>query len=447
MERIRILIHNDNTKRDLLGIKILQLELDKLGFKTKICNSQEAEIMFRSFKPNIFLASRADQNISKQASKNCLVFIIPGEGGHQTKETMLSVFMGRAYWKLDNVDWIKKCYLWNKETFNWLIETKLFKEKQLKVVGSPRLDIYKNKTLLNILDKNKEKKFKIGVAFSAKSTSTYYGPPHFPKVYYDMNPKMNFPITIKGGHFEDIVWRDHSILRNMMTVIKTCIENNYGDIILRPSPFEDPKEFDFLEKSYPNKIKVLPNQTLPEFLSEIDLLLTCWSTVGLEAIILNKPVISIAGLIAEKRLFQHISKTASGFDSFVNFYSKPKSIEELGKEIIKIKNKTYQPKNSKLKKDKLLNDLYNWESKKLTSKEIALDIFNTVKEEDFSKQKDWKYFFPIKSNLPIWLAFYLKRALIHYRAFKSGTYKGFMTFYNNYDKEIIKLFEKYKKFS
>ena len=33
------------------------------------------------------------------------MFIIPGEG-HQTKETMLSVFMGRG-WKLDNVDWIR----------------------------------------------------------------------------------------------------------------------------------------------------------------------------------------------------------------------------------------------------------------------------------------------------------------------------------------------------
>ena len=57
MKKIRVLIHNDNSKRDLLGLKILQFELEKLGFKTKICNSQEADIMFRLFKPNIFLAS------------------------------------------------------------------------------------------------------------------------------------------------------------------------------------------------------------------------------------------------------------------------------------------------------------------------------------------------------------------------------------------------------
>ena len=78
--------------------------------------------------------------------------------------------------------------------------------------------------------------------------------------------------------------------------------------------------------------------------------MTCWSTVGLEAIILNKPVISIAGLISEKRLFQHISKKASGFDTFVNFYSL-QSIIELEDEINKVKNHT---QNIKFKKDKLL---------------------------------------------------------------------------------------------
>ena len=35
MKKIRVLIHNDNSKRDLLGLKILQFELEKLGFKAK----------------------------------------------------------------------------------------------------------------------------------------------------------------------------------------------------------------------------------------------------------------------------------------------------------------------------------------------------------------------------------------------------------------------------
>jgi hypothetical protein len=83
--------------------------------------------------------------------------------------------------------------------------------------------------------------------------------------------------------------------------------------------------------------------------------------------------------------------------------------------------------------------------KKLTSKEIANDIFNTVAKEDFSNQKDWEHFFPIKFNLPVWLAFLIKRTIIYIRAFRSGTFKSYLGFYSNSDKEIIKLFKKYKK--
>ena len=88
MKKIRILIHNDNSKRDLLGLKILQFELENLVLRLKFVTVKK-QILCLDDKTKYFLASRADQYISKQASKNCLVFIIPGEGGHQTKETML----------------------------------------------------------------------------------------------------------------------------------------------------------------------------------------------------------------------------------------------------------------------------------------------------------------------------------------------------------------------
>ena len=110
----------------------------------------------------------------------------------------------------------------------------------------------------------------------------------------------------------------------------------------------------------------------------------------LEAIVLNKPVISIAGLISEKRLFQHISKKASGFDTFVNFYSLPKSIIELEDEINKVKNHT---QNIKFKKDKLLQNLYNWDSKKLASREIANDILTQLLMRIFLSKKIGNIFF------------------------------------------------------
>ena len=443
MKKKRILIYNDNSKRDLLGIRFLQFELEKLNYKIKICNSQDADVKFRIFKPHAFIAARADNYISKQAGFSCKVFIVPGEGGHQTKETMLSVFMGRGYWKLESVEWINKCYLWNKNSKNWLLESNLFKNNQLKIVGSPRLDIYKNKDLVREISKNSKKTFKIGVAFSAKSTSTAFGHPHFAEVYYNFNPKMNFPITRQGGHFEDIVWRDHIILRKMMRVIRVCIENNISPIILRPSPFESPKEYKFLEKRFPSQIKIKQDQTLPEFLGEIDVLLTCWSTVGLEALILKKPVISISGLIEKKILFQHISESASGFKTFVNNYLQPKSEKELLEILEKSKLKTLQHIDSK----KLLNELYNWNNKAFSSKLIANDIDLQLKGLEYNLNINWKKQFPLRIEMPLYLALLIKKLLLFYRASKSGLFKSYLGFFKNTSSNIENLFKKYKKFN
>lgn len=443
MKKKRILIYNDNSKRDLLGIRLLKYELENLGYLIKICNSQDADVKFRIFKPHAFIAARADNYISKQAGFVCKVFIVPGEGGHQTKETMLSVFMGRGYWKLDSVEWINKCYLWNKNSKKWLLDSGLFKENQLSVIGSPRLDIYKNPDLIENISKSKKESFKIGIAFSAKSTSTYYGHPNFAEVYYNFNPKMNFPITRDGGHFEDIVWRDHIILRKMMRVVRLCIEKSVGHVILRPSPFESPKEYFFLEKLYPDKIKIKTKQTLPEFLCEIDVLITCWSTVGIESLILNKPVISIAGLIQKEILFQHISEKASGFKTFVKNYLQPKSEKELLEFIESIKKKTFYQSDSK----KLLNDLYNWNNQLFSSKLIAEDIHSQLKDEDHEIKVSWKKYFPLKIEIPLHLALLIKKLLLVYKALKSGVFKTYLGFYKNSSSDIENLFKVYKKFN
>ena len=36
--------------------------------------------------------------------------------------------MGRSYYKLKDVSWISRCYLWGYPTYDWLMETGLFKK-------------------------------------------------------------------------------------------------------------------------------------------------------------------------------------------------------------------------------------------------------------------------------------------------------------------------------
>jgi surface carbohydrate biosynthesis protein len=439
MNMQRVLLFNDNAKRDLLGIRLLENALRARGLKTAICHPLNARVKLRQFRPHAFIAARGDHAIAREASALCKVYIVPGEGGHQTKETMLSVFMGRGYWKLDSVDWVSRCYLWSERTRAWLMDAGLFKDNQLKVVGNPRLDLYRDAKLMKDLSPRRERG-RLGVAFSAKSTSTYYGHPHFARAYYDMHREMNFPITQPGRHYEDVVWRDHAILRNMMRSLRAYLESSDGEVWLRPSPFESPNEYTFLEKAYPGRVKVLPNQTLPEFLCGVDAVLSCWSTVGIEGLLLGKPVISIAGLIDQEHLFCHISPRASGFETFARFYHQPTNEAAL-LDMLKHATRGELSTSSRpqAEVDQLLSDLYSCPGETAACELIAEDIVNEIRDVSGSSPCEWKRLMPLRYNIPLPIASLAASLRMIFVTAKSGEFKAYYDFLRTSDPAVENL--------
>jgi len=444
----RVLINNDNGRRDLLGLRLLDEALKRKRFQTEFCNRNNIKAKLRTFKPHALIAARGDNPIVRQASKACKVYIVPGEGGRQTKETMLSVFMGRGYTKLDDVDWISRCYLWNENTRKWLLETDLFDEKQLVVVGNPRIDIYRHVDLLKSSVEKNRKDFRIGVAFSATTTSTYFGEQHFAEVYHDtVHRDFKFPIVGPGRHFEDIIWRDHAILRRMIHVIKDYMNADLGKMWLRPNPLEGIKEYHFLEKRYPGRATVKTNQSLPEFLSGIDVLLTCWSTTGIEALMLGVPVISINGLIDQERLYDHVSPVASGFETFVPFYHLPKTEAELLDLLRQAKDGQLAPsQKSKEEVAALLKNNYNWPSKQQTVDLIASDLLFDLNSVDESTNDVWRSALPIKKGMPPFLYSVMIEIRSLITAIKSGDYKSYLAFLNSKDPQVESLLKRILNF-
>ena len=439
MNNKRVLLFNDNAKRDLLGIRLLENAFNRRGIKTSICHPQNARIKLRQFRPHAFVAARGDHAVAREASALSRVYVVAGEGAQQTKETMLSVFMGRGYWKLDSVDWISRCYLWSDQTREWLMETGIFSEKQLQVVGNPRLDLYRDIRLAQALSKE-EGPFRLGVAFSAKSTSTYYGHPRYAQSYHDMHREMTFPIAQPGRHFEDIVWRDHAILRNMMRSLRAYLESSTGEIWLRPSPFESPNEYTFLEKIYPGRVKVLPNQTLPEFLYGVDAVLTCWSTVGIEALLLDKPVISIAGLIDQEHLFRHISPKASGFETFAQFYHRP-TTEAALLEMLQQASQRCLPASSRLPAEvnQLLQALYAWPGEESACELIAEDIVRDIETAPERSAAEWKSRMPLRLEIPLGMALLAAKLRMLWIIGRSGEFKAYWDFLRTNDPAIESL--------
>ncbi len=257
-----------------------------------------------------------------------------------------------------------------------------------------------------------------------------------------MHREMNFPITQPGRHFEDIVWRDHAILRNMMRSLRSYLESTQGEVWLRPSPFESPNEYAFLEKAYPGRINVLPNQTLPEFLYGVDAVLTCWSTVGIEGLLLNKPVISIAGLIDQEHLFRHISPKASGFETFAQFYHRPGSEAAL-LEMLQQASRGELPASAQSPEAvaKLLQDLYSWPGRDSACELIAEEIAREIEATPEHGTSVWKTQMALRYEIPLPLASLAAALRMFLITFRSGEFRAYWDFLRTTDPAIENLLQ------
>lgn len=432
----RILIVADNARRDFVATRLLQYAFKKRGVDARLSTLLDMIPNLRRFKPHAVMTNRANMSFAKPASNCCRIYIYPAEGGHLTKETMLSVFMGRSYFALDSVAWIRRAYLWSEYVHKSLIETGIFRKDQLRIVGSPRLDVYRNHIRTRKLSKD-PKEFVLGVAFSAKSTSAYYGAHHYPEAYFGFHPQEVFPVTAEGRNFEDICWRDHIILRLSMRYLKAFLNEFPGKVYLRPSPFENERDFFFLEKRFPGRVKVIVNVPMRDFLDNIDTLLTCWSTTGMEALIAGVPIISIAGTIDQEHLFRHINGRASGFDTFVPFYHLPNSEEELFSFLRSAQggDLPLSPKSSE-EVLKLLRDIYNWPYIRPAHELIVEDVLADLHDVKETSDEQWRKYLPIPHGFPLFLAPAAYALRNFYNFYRKGAFRTLRDFYRLSDKQV-----------
>lgn len=441
----RILIVADNARRDFIATRLLQRAFQKKGADARLSTLLNMVPNLRRFKPHGVMSNRANMDFARPASKCCRIYIFPAEGGHLTKETMLSVFMGRSYWKLDSVEWIRRCYVWSDYVRNSLLETGMFQPNQLMVAGSARLDVYRHHVRSHQVPSD-PKDFVLGVAFSAKSTSAYYGESHYAESYFDFDPRDEYPVVPSGRNFEDICWRDHAILRLSMRYLKRFLKEFPRKVLLRPSPFENEKEFMFLEKRYPGRVKVVINVPMRDFLEDIDVLLTCWSTTGLEALIMGVPVISIAGTMDQEHLFRHINKTASGFDKFVPLYYLPTTEEELFSLMHKAcDGQLLVSPQSKEEIQRSLHDLYNWPYSKAAHEIIVDDVLSDLNDVQKIQNQTWKEALPIPHGVPLVLAPFLYYLRNQYHFYQRGNFRTLRNFYRLKDSQVDATLDKMER--
>src|SRR3989338_6518253 len=140
----RILLVADNARRDFIATRMLQRAFLKKGADARLSTLLDMVPNLRRFKPHGVMANRANMSFTKPASKCSRIYVFPAEGAYLTKESMLAVFKVEAYERIDSVEWVRRCYVWSDYVRNSLLETGMFRDDQLTVAGSPRLDVYRH---------------------------------------------------------------------------------------------------------------------------------------------------------------------------------------------------------------------------------------------------------------------------------------------------------------
>jgi surface carbohydrate biosynthesis protein len=452
MKKILILV--DNSRRDLLGVKFLERCLIENGkAEVRLCHKRNVNIALRDYMPDAFIVSRADYPYVKSLKGLCRIYLVPGEGGRLSPESALGPFLGRAYTpdRIHDVSFIDRAYLWGKRVKSWLVETELFKEEQFFISGNNRMDIYREHQKQ---ERDAKKPFIIGFAFSAKTTSAYYGAPHYPEVYYHMLEGDRYPVLQDNCFFEEYLWRDHAFLRLSMEVLKRILKETEAHVSFRIGPFEDVSEYDFLKKTHPGRIRVeSQSELLPEWLGKVDVMVTCWSTAGLDALVLDKPVIALSGMLDQQRLFNAFRPRENGFEDFVPCYYTPGTHAEI-MELLHLAERFELSATPDLDRfTAFMSDIYDWypDKEKSATRLIVEDILNDIESRPLphTSRAKWNKQVPSRTVdffnrfMPTILAIKMSHVAIYIwfwvSDLRSGTYSGNRSHYHIKSKPVSRL--------
>jgi surface carbohydrate biosynthesis protein len=462
-KKLSAVIVVDNARRDLLPSRLLERVFNEKGWKTHVVSKRDMRLKLRELQPDACLLPRGDWPETKQIGQATNLYVIPSEGARLTPETMMSVFLGRTYQKtegkdrktvyldqtfkeIENFDHIRKVFLWGENTRQFLLNTGVFRDEQLIVAGNPRLDVYRK------MERRRRKtsdKFTVGVAFSVKATNSFAGPIPYANLLFNMNPKEKLPLVPSGRHWEDYAWRDFAILRRMMWLLRRLLQTTDYQIQIRVGPFESDREYRFLEKLYPDRIKICDrNEQLRDYLENIDAMLTCWSTTGLEAALIGIPVIGIPFLIPEEQLYFHVDAYANGFESFLKIYHTPHSEDEAVDLLAKATDGQLAATQNADFFAKEMNKLYAWPTERSSSEMIVDNIIKDVASNQV-QYRNWNQSMPMSPKVESLLRLNghtvlnkAKSVMNFVEDFKSKDFRSNRAFFDISSKEVTKLIKR-----
>ena len=367
-----ILLVCDHMKREKYNLETLKKKLNKINIQVKIINKHSILRAYNYYKPKIIVFPHARlflaENINRLHKKVKLV-LIPSEHCALRVDFIKLHYCGylkdynikSSHNKMDHIfvqgPYIKK----------HLIKNNYIKKEKIIVSGHLHYDFWSKSRV----KKNNEKK-NIGIALANVLATRQQKNKNLLKSLFLLNNNIVF---VKN------YWRllqlnyDFYYLCLVFDVIKNLIKN--FKISLRSHVVDVESKFDFIKsKNFSQSI----DENSYEWIKKQDIIISSVSFMNIDAYVFKKPHISLFNLIPKEFIFKaYKSFTYRVFKEPNSF--KPKSLEELFKNIKKIKFK----KNTNL--DNKLKAFYNFPYKQSPSDIMA----NKLNEIYLTSDHKFKY--------------------------------------------------------
>jgi surface carbohydrate biosynthesis protein len=462
----KILLQVDQKARDLASVLLVGEYLNEFGIRASYCNKANMLAACETVKPDVLVLSCSEgqyKDLACYVAPHCKIVLMTQEGACATKESTVLRHTMHGMGLETYIKGLSRVYLWSEISKKWLLEEGVYPESILRVFGTSRLDSYRQLQKRNY---NTTRKIRVGFANRGGSIN--------PAIKQNQIQAIDEARSMTGSHrayldqnreWEDWIWHSMASLRVNFDLIELLASKAQYEIIFRPDPYENYKSYDYLKKKYPC-FQINTDPILANFIDEIDVLVTEFSTTGVEAFLVKKPVISTQKIIGP-RLPEHNRKENHLNPSHMKCYWQPKDKDEF----LKILQETVTNSIPYSPEPELAasyhKNFYNWPSEgKSVAYQIAEDLkqlCNESKSSDMIKLHQAEYRehpfierLARRTHFPRW---FIRRAVLKpyifdvlsiYRSFKRGDLPCHMRMeyysWNWKDKKIMRnVFQKLKQ--
>ena len=323
----------DNKFRELYGLYDLRKNLLKHNIKVYFFYLPIWKSAIDFINPNIVIVpnlynSSCEPIVNYVNKKNIDIFMHSSEGMFYTDEIQ------RAKYPDHLIKKIKKIFVWGKLDKKYLIK----KGHKNKIIESGCLK-FDQKNYSKKKQKKKNKKIKvIGI------------PTHLRLITGSGISKLNIPYGIRK-HFKEKRFSKLGYLKfefEYIELISKIIEkiNDKFKIVIKVSPFEDPEIYKY---AFP-ELEIHKGNDVRDFINNVDVILNVYSSISVDALKFNIPVINLSKLVKWDEYIlknKKLGPSPGSYLSAINIGIKAKNFDDLN--YLLKKDKSYLLKLSKKK--------------------------------------------------------------------------------------------------